>query len=170
MFKNILVPLDGSALAATILPEVEDLAKSHKSEITLLTASNVPNMAIIAEAGASIIDAISRWRKSTAEKYLTETTKTLTAKGLKVNWVYREGIPAREVIRYADEARCDLIAMATHERGEIAWVLGSVAEQVVSHATVPVLLNRVMKSQPLVKRKGFWSVSNRRGVSTSGAA
>ncbi len=153
MFEKILVPLDGSSLAATILPEVEDLARSQKSEITLLTVSNIPSPAIMAEAGNGVIDPILRWRKSTAEKYLTETTKTLKAKGLKVSWVYREGAPAREVIRYADEARCDLIAMATHGRGEIAWVLGSVAEQVVSHATVPVLLMRVLKGQPLMKKE-----------------
>ena len=157
MFEKILVPLDGSPLAATILPEVEDLAKSQKSEITLLTVSNVPSPAILAEAGAAIIDPILRWRKNSAEEYLKETTKTLMAKGLKVCWAYREGAPAREVLRYADEARCDLIAMATHGRGEIAWVLGSVAEQVVSHATVPVLLMRVLKGQPLMKKQDLMS-------------
>ena len=31
MFKNILVPLDGSELSEKILPEVEDLAKTHKA-------------------------------------------------------------------------------------------------------------------------------------------
>jgi hypothetical protein len=40
----------------------------------------------------------------------------------------------------------DLIAMATHGRGEVAWVLGSVAEKVVSHATVPVLLFRSLEA------------------------
>lgn len=157
MFEKILVPLDGSPLAATILPEVEDLAKSQKSEITLLTVSNVPNPAILAEAGSAVIDPILRWRKKTAEEYLKETTKTLTAKGLKVCWAYREGAPAMEVLRYADEYRCDLIAMATHGRGEIAWLLGSVAEQVVSHATVPVLLMRVLKGQPLMKKQDLMS-------------
>jgi len=157
MFEKILIPLDGSPLAATILPEVEDLAKSQKSEITLLTVSNVPSPAILAEAGGAVIEPILIWRKSTAEEYLTETTKTLKAKGLKVSWVYREGAPAKEIIRYADEARCDLIAMATHGRGEVAWVLGSVAEKVVSHATVPVLLMRVLKGQPLVKKEDLMS-------------
>ncbi len=155
MFEKILVPLDGSPLAATILPEVEDLAKSQKSEITLLTVSNVPSPSILAEAGSAVIEPILIWRKSTAEEYLTETTKTLKAKGLKVNWVYREGVPASVIIRYADEARCDLIAMATHGRGEVAWVLGSVAEKVVSHATVPVLLMRVLKGQPLMKKEAL---------------
>jgi nucleotide-binding universal stress UspA family protein len=153
MFKKILVPLDGSALAATILPQVEDLAKSQKAEIVLLTVGNISSMAILAEAGASVIDATLRSLKSAAEDYLAKTTKTLTAKGLKANGVYREGVPAWEVIRYADEARCDLIAMATHGRGEIAWVLGSVAEKVVTHAAVPVLLMRVIKGQPLLEKE-----------------
>ena len=157
MFEKILVPLDGSPLAATILREVEDLARNQKSEITLLTVSNVPNPTILAEAGNAVIEPILRWRKSTAEEYLTETTKTLKAKGLKVSWVYREGAPAREIIRYADEARCDLIAMATHGRGEVAWVLGSVAEKVVSHAAVPVLLMRVLKGQRLMKKEDLMS-------------
>jgi nucleotide-binding universal stress UspA family protein len=128
MFKKILVPLDGSALAATILPQVEDLANSQKSQVVLLTAGNISSMAIIAEAGASIIEATLRALKSVAEENLAKEAKTLKARGLKVSWVYREGVPAKEIIRYADEARCDLIAMATHGRGEIAWVLGSVAE------------------------------------------
>jgi hypothetical protein len=36
--------------------------------------------------------------------------------------------------------------------GEVAWVLGSVAEKVVSHATVPVLIYRVLGAKnPLLK-------------------
>jgi nucleotide-binding universal stress UspA family protein len=41
MFKKILVPLDGSDLAAKILPQVEELAKNFKSEITLMTVGNL---------------------------------------------------------------------------------------------------------------------------------
>jgi nucleotide-binding universal stress UspA family protein len=37
MFKKILVPLDGSDLAATILPQVEDLAKAMQAQVTLMT-------------------------------------------------------------------------------------------------------------------------------------
>ena len=160
MFKKILVPLDGSALAATILPQVEDLASSQKSEITLLTAVSPQGMFAVGLAaevssrlGDEIIESTMSRLKASSEKYLSETAAALKAKGLKANWVYREGVPAREIIRYAEEARCDLIAMATHGRGEIAWVLGSVAEQVVTHAPVPVLLLRVLKVQPLLEKQ-----------------
>jgi hypothetical protein len=45
--------------------------------------------------------------------------------------------------------------MATHGKGEVAWVLGSVAEKVVTHATVPVLLFRVMEAKPLYTKEEF---------------
>ena len=63
--------------------------------------------------------------------------------------------PAREIIHYAEANKMDLIAMATHGRGEVAWVMGSVAEKVVSHATVPVLLFRVLEFKPVLKEVYF---------------
>jgi len=68
--------------------------------------------------------------------------------GLTVNHTCLEGVPAREIIGYADAKGFDLIAMATHGRGEVAWVLGSTAEKVLSHATVPTLLFRVVETKP----------------------
>jgi len=156
MFRKILVPLDGSALAASILSQVEDLARSEKSEIVLLMVGHATGMFAMAEGfswNAQLIESTVAELRANAERYLAETTKKLEGKGLKVKSVYSEGVPAREIIRYAEEARCDLIAMATHGRGEIAWVLGSVAEQVVSHATVPVLVMRVLKAQPLLEKQ-----------------
>lgn len=76
----------------------------------------------------------------------------MNTRGLKAHWVYREVLPAQEILRYSAEAECDLIAMATHGRGEVAWVLGSVAEKVVSHSTVPVLLMRVIEAHPLMEK------------------
>lgn len=58
------------------------------------------------------------------------------------------GVPAREIIRYADEHQLDLIALATHGRGEVAWLLGSIAKKVITHASVPVLLFRVLGEEP----------------------
>jgi len=152
MFTKILVPLDGSELAARILPQVEDLARSEQAEIALITVGSISGMAPLAKTDPSIIDKAVRALKSAAEKYLSAAANDLKAKGLKVNWIYREGIPAQEILQYAAEASCDLIAMATHGRGEIAWMLGSVAEKVISHASIPVLLMRVIEAQPLMDK------------------
>ena len=77
--------------------------------------------------------------------FLGQVAKEMQAQGVKVTVECVEGSPAREIIGYAKANKMDLIAMATHGRGEVAWVLGSVAEKVVSHANIPVLIFRVLE-------------------------
>jgi nucleotide-binding universal stress UspA family protein len=153
MFRKILVPLDGSDLAAQILPQVEELAKAFKSEITLITVGNLLTVATSEEYSYKNVEQFATDMKATAEKKLGVYTSAMKAKGLNAGSVYVEGLPAREIIAYASEKGYDLIAMATHGRGEIAWVLGSVAEKVVTHATVPVLLMRVLAIELPVSKK-----------------
>jgi nucleotide-binding universal stress UspA family protein len=83
-----------------------------------------------------------------AVKYLKQTAAALQAKDLKATWVYKQGTPAPAIMTYAVDHPFDLIIMATHGSGEIAWVLGSVAQRVVSHAPAPVLLIRVLGPKP----------------------
>lgn len=153
MFNKILVPLDGSELAAKILPQVEDLARTHQSEVVLISVGHFATGAEIGEASPDIIEEAAVREKEASERYLEKTAASLREKGLKVDWIYREGIPAHSIVAYAEEQEMDLIAMATHGRGEIAWVLGSVAEKVVSHATVPILLLRVIEFKPPVRKE-----------------
>jgi nucleotide-binding universal stress UspA family protein len=152
MFKKILIPLDGSELAAQILPQVEDLAKSEQAEIALITVGNISGVAHLAESDPSLVDAANNALQRAAMKNLTDVANGMRAKGLKVNWVYRNGLPAQEIIKYAAETSYDLIAMATHGRREVAWVLGSVAEKVASHASMHVLLLRVIEAHPLIDK------------------
>ena len=78
----------------------------------------------------------------------------MIAKWIKTKWLYKEGsAPAEEIISYAEDNSFDLIAMATHGKGRVAWVIGSVAEKVLTHAIVPVLLLRVLGgSLPTAKK------------------
>jgi nucleotide-binding universal stress UspA family protein len=71
--------------------------------------------------------------------------KDMQAQGVNVTVECVEGSPAREIIGFAKANHMDLIALATHGKGEVAWVLGSVAEKIISHANVPVLLLRVIE-------------------------
>lgn len=158
MYKKILVPLDGSKLAKKILPQVSDLAKCMKAQVVLLNIGNESHLESIgAEAPAIATAEISEAFKEAAQECLSKAAAALKKKGLKVSTVYGEGVPAQEIIKYAAKAKCDLIAMATHGSGEIAWVMGSVTEKVVAHATVPVLVMRVIKSQPLAEKRDLFS-------------
>lgn len=150
MFNKILVPLDGSELASSILPQVAELAKKFNSELTLIHVYHTGHTGEIPSGGRSFAPA----QIKVCEAYLSLIGKELQNQGLQVNWVCVEGVPPREIISYADKNKADLITMATHGRGEVAWLLGSTAEKVITHATVPVMLFRILfKEPPLLKEQ-----------------
>lgn len=153
MFKKILVPLDGSELAAKVLPTVVELAKTFNSQVTLFHACHTE---AVGEASPGVLAAAPAAEKKVCEAFLSKAGEDLKAQGIKVDWVCSEGVPAREIIGYAQKNNYDLICMSTHGRGEVAWVIGSTAERVVSHATVPVLLIRVMEFKPPALKEEYF--------------
>lgn len=147
MFKKILVPLDGSKLAAKILPQVVNVAKCHGAEIVLVNVYQDWG-----EPTSEEVKKVIEIEINNCKTALATSARELEAQGLKVTMDCITGDPAQKIIAYAEDKDMDLIAMATHGMGEVAWVLGSVAEKVVSHATVPVLLFRVLGAKkPLLK-------------------
>lgn len=154
MFKKILVPLDGSELAEKILPDVEYMAKSMNAQITLFTASHLPGATgLITEE--TLKQAQSDEREN-SERYLKKIAEVLNKMGLEVNWVYKEGLASTQIVATAKEQNADLIAMATHGSGEVAWNLGNVTEKVMKHASLPILLLPVIeKNQPDPKPEWF---------------
>lgn len=143
MFKKILVPLDGSPLAAKIIPQVIDLAKAHQAEVTLLHVAYTE----YGEASPGTMAQAVAQEAKRCEASLGQVASDMQAQGVKATVECVEGSPAREIIGFANAHNMDLIAMASHGRGEVAWVLGSVAEKVISHARVPVLVFRVVESK-----------------------
>jgi nucleotide-binding universal stress UspA family protein len=147
MFEKILVPLDGSKLGAKILPTVVELAKTHNSQVTLIHACHTADLGV-GQVDSRIMEQIPAAEKKVCEAFLSQAGKDLENQGIKVDWVCVEGVPPREIIGYAQKNKMDLICMATHGRSEVGWALGSTAARVVAHATVPVLLVRVMAFKP----------------------
>lgn len=138
MFKRILVPLDGSALAEQILPQVQALARLHESEIFLLRAAEAH-----AFPGSDPTQAQVEVVQE-AEEYLKGVQDRLQRGGVKkVNWAVWYGSPAEAITEYAKVHEVDLVAMLTHGRSGVSrWVLGSVAEKVLRGTSVPILLVR----------------------------
>jgi nucleotide-binding universal stress UspA family protein len=155
MFKKILVPLDGSDLAAQILPQVETLAKQFSAQVTLLavgSSDTCPTPSGTIKEGAACPEI-------PLARYLEQTTGKLRTQGVEATWVYRQGNPAKEIVAYAAEDAMDLIAIASHGGGQIAWLLGSVAQKVITHAPVAVLLLRVAEAKPPeVKDEMYYSL------------
>ena len=124
MFKKILVPMDGPAWEAKVLPHVEDLAKAFQAEVTLFNTSTFGVREEVSKAGTAVIE--SSVAHEEAERHLIEIANALKAKGIRANYVYQKDMPANEGTAYAGKDNEDLIAVASHARGEVSWVLGSV--------------------------------------------
>lgn len=141
MYKKILVPLDGSELAEQVLPQVSQLAGCTGAEIVLLRVPSepvydylVPNPDLAIEMHADI--------ETGAQVYLDEIASELRAMDLKVSTLVVWGAPVQDtILQVASELHADMIAMSTHGRSGLArLMIGSVADDVVRHAPVPVLL------------------------------
>jgi nucleotide-binding universal stress UspA family protein len=142
MYKRILVPLDGSPLAAGILPHVSGLAKSLGAEMVLLRVA----FARIFPGTNPIQTQVTAVQE--AEDYVVGLAEDLQLQGIKAEAKVRYGEPVEEILDHVVWDHIDLIAMATHGRtGVMRVVMGSVAEQVLRRTSVPMLVHRV--SAPL---------------------
>ncbi|MGD9211773.1 MAG: universal stress protein [Desulfobacteraceae bacterium] len=138
MYRSVLVPLDGSELAETILSELDHIAISSSTRMILIRVCPVHAVAerYASESHSRIVQA--------AEAYLENMKALLNAKGFTVEVHVCYGDPALEILDLADRADVSLIAMSTHGRSGLGrWLLGSVAEKVVRHSNQPVLLKPV---------------------------
>jgi nucleotide-binding universal stress UspA family protein len=131
--KRILVPLDGSRLSEAVLPLAEALARDHAADILLVRALR-PQPSAEAEIAA----------QQEAEAYLAGMAASLEGAGLPgVDWKVWYDAPDRAIADAARYNKADLVTMGTHGRGGLTrLLLGSVAESLVRHAPVPVLLVR----------------------------
>ena len=81
---------------------------------------------------------------------LRNDLEALKAAGYEVSAQVRFGDPAQEIVDCADEEEMDLVVMATHGRSGVSrLVLGSVAERVLRHAPVPVVVLRPANKRTL---------------------
>jgi nucleotide-binding universal stress UspA family protein len=144
--KKIVVPLDGSDLAESVLPHVKPLAQMMSSEIVLLRVYSLLTGGYVAEAEAytPALDRFLEELKEDATKYLEEQARRLSHDGLKnVSCVVMEGDSAGVIIDFARKTPDNFIGMCTHGRSGVGrWVLGSVTERVVRHSGDPVLILR----------------------------
>lgn len=139
--RRILVGLDGSPLAETILPVVELLAARLGAAVTLLHVLPVPEHVPAAERLP--VDRLVEDATRRASEYLSGVKRRLASSGADVSLVVAVGTPAREIVQGAQAGGFDLVALATHGRSGLQqWIHGSVADQVLHTTTIPLLLVR----------------------------
>lgn len=146
MYKRVLVTLDGSPVAETILPFITQIAGPLDIEVVLLRIV-VPVPPQVVEGTRDVVIEDVEGRLAEAREYLQSQAAVLAARGVRVRTEVRRGDPVREIAAAASEAGADLIAMTTHGRSGLRRALfGSVAEAVLRQVEVPVFLMRSTKT------------------------
>lgn len=145
MYRHILVPLDGSALAEQVLPHVHALAANEgTTKITLLRAVPPIFTTSVDYSGmlATTTEAITQMEQEALD-YLQHVAKQFQSEGYEVHTEISALPPAEAIIEYAENHNVDLIVIATHGRSGLSrWVFGSVTQKVVQVAPTPVLVIR----------------------------
>ena len=138
--KRVVVALDGSTACETVLRFLMEIAGPLDMTVQLLHVLQ-PMPTQVAE-GTVVIDDFEARRRE-AEEYLAPISAALRSQGVDTAWAIRRGRPSEEILAAARESGADLIAMATHGRTGLGRLLfGSVAEEVLRNAPVPVFMIR----------------------------
>lgn len=144
MFKHILVPLDESERAEQVLPVAIRLARASGGTITLLEVIPPPTEfgPYWGEPPLLVQRAIDTDLISAAG-YLAQLARREIFTGVETETKTVCGPPASTICATAEEQEIDLIVMSSHGRtGLKRWALGSVAQKVARHSSVPVLVLR----------------------------
>ena len=142
---SVVVPLDGSELAESVLPMVATMAKMLGLEVVLFRAYHIPYNAYAGDDGYAVnYDELIAGVRDEANEYLEKKVAEVKKLGVeKVSAVTKEGFAGDEIIALGRKTQDNLIAMCSHGRsGMKRWVLGSVTETVVRHSGDPVLVVR----------------------------
>ncbi|HET9392445.1 MAG TPA: universal stress protein [Candidatus Rubrimentiphilum sp.] len=143
MFKQIIVPIDGSDCAEKAIEVAAVLAKEQGATCTVCM---VVDIAQAAGLGFATPELVSGWLKTVqtqAEVVVLEAAARLMVKGVPAKTEVVEGHPTDAILQVAKKHRGDIIVMGSHGRtGLRRLFLGSVAESVLRSADIPVLVVR----------------------------
>ena len=141
-YQHILVPVDGSELALSVVRHVVELAKAFNSKITVVEVMTLdPYIAAeyLSQGQSNIM--IER-----AKEFIQSNLKSVTAKfeaeGVQVENKLLEGESIhRTILKAVDELNIDLIVSSSHGRsGFKKLLMGSVAQSLITESTVPVFV------------------------------
>lgn len=144
MYKKILTPLDGSDFGDCGLAHVKAIASGCQvPEVVLLHVMEpMPQTGVIAnELGGDFIKNVEEESRLAIEKNLSKIVDDLGNSGISATAEIVKGKADDEILKYADKNNVDLIVMSTHgSSGIVRWAIGSVADRIVRHSSIPVLI------------------------------
>jgi nucleotide-binding universal stress UspA family protein len=145
VFKNILIATDGSALAQKGVDQGLSLAKALGAKVLLITVTEPWTSYVSGEMAISFpVKEYEDQVVNSAAKILTGLSDMATKMGVPCDTLHvKDKVPAEGIVETAKSRGCDLIVMSSHGRRGLSRVLlGSQANNVVTHSSIPVLICR----------------------------
>ena len=147
MYRNILIPTDGSRLSLKAAAHAIGLAKATGARLTGFHAS--PDYPLPVYADGVVFEPLSRKEyaaqcKKEADRVLNVVAVKAQAAGVLYTGASAiSSSPWEAILAAARKQKCDAIVMASHgRRGVVALVLGSETQKVLTHSKLPVLVVR----------------------------
>ena len=147
MFKHILIPTDGSPVAAKAIQAGVQLAAEMGATVTGFYAVEPPPTHVYGEGylgERKLVEELERRATANAQKSVDEIAAAAKAAGVKCETVIgKQVVPYKGIIDAARKNDCDAIFMASNgHRGLTGLLLGSVTHEVLTHSKIPVLVYR----------------------------
>jgi nucleotide-binding universal stress UspA family protein len=147
MFKNILVPTDGSALSRKAAKQAADIAKVLGAKITAFHVAPAYRYKVYADYVPPDYESPQVYGarvKKVAQRHLDAIAKIVSKTGVACQSYYATSdFPADAILKAAKKYGCDAIAMATHGRSGLSrLLLGSETTKVLTHGKLPVIVLR----------------------------
>ena len=147
MYKNILVPLDGSKRAENILKHVEQLAFCYGAKVVFLQVLKPPTRADFTIPHPEIYERQLDDQLKEAEEYLDGHKGQFREKNIESKSQVVFGSVVKEILRVAEGEKADLIAICSHGRGGLSRLFyGSVASGVLNRVDRPLLVIRARQN------------------------
>jgi len=141
MYKNVLIPTDGSDTAEMAVKQGIELTEAVGAKVYGLYVIDISTF--IGVPTEAVWESIKNLLEEEGKTALGIIEKMAEEGGVEYEMILNEGSPYKNIVQTAEEKKIDLIVMGTAGRvGFDRFLLGSVAEKVVRTAPCPVLVVR----------------------------
>ncbi len=147
MFKNILIPTDGSPLSQKAVVQGVALAKAVGAKVTAFFAAPPATPIVYRNnlpVGYTTPGEHEKMIEKTAARYLEFVERAAKKARVPCETVHvTSDYPEDDILKVAQKKKCDLIVMATHGQGGLRGVfIGSVTQKVLNQSKIPVMVLR----------------------------
>jgi len=139
--RQILVPVDFTDTSDRALSYAVELARKFDASISVMHAYQIPVYGFPADGAFITAADVAAQISTAAQGRLDAMIESQKLSNIPMGGILRDGIAWEEINAVAQEIKADLIIIGTHgRRGLARALLGSVAENVIRTAKIPVLV------------------------------